>query len=261
MAPTTDFAPDPASLVLVTNDDGIDSPGLSALALELESRGFDVLVAAPATNMSGASAAIGPTDPHTPARRVAMPGLRGRAYAVQAPPAMIVIAALNGAFGPVPTAVASGVNAGVNIGRAILHSGTVGAALTGQNLGLPSLAVSVEVGGSRELAAACGVDAFIDILAMPRPTLANVNVPASATIDSERVSVRLAKFGAVTAAITSEVLDFQLTIDPSALDEPGTDGAALHAGQIAITRFSGFAGFDGGEAEVSLERVGSATTA
>ena len=257
---TSNFAPDSAPRVLVTNDDGIDSPGLSALALQLEARGFEVLVAAPTTNMSGASAAIGPTDPHTPARRVELAGLRGQAFAVQAPPAMIVIAALNGAFGAAPTAVASGVNAGVNIGRAILHSGTVGAALTGQNLGLPSIAISLEPGGSREVAAVCGVDVFVDILDRPRPTLANVNVPAGATIDSERVSVRLAKFGAVTAAITSEVLDFQLTIDPSALDEPGTDGAALHAGKIAITRFSGFAGFDGGEAEVSLERVGSNTT-
>ena len=256
---TSNFASGSAPLVLVTNDDGIESPGLSALALQLEARGFDVLVAAPATNMSGASAAIGPTDPHTPARRVVLDGLRGQAFAVHAPPAMIVIAALNGAFGAVPTAVASGVNAGLNIGRAILHSGTVGAALTGQNLGLPSIAVSLEPGGSREVAAECGVDVFVEIIDRPHPTLANVNVPVGATIDSERVSVRLAKFGAVTAAITSEVLDFQLTIDPSALDEPGTDGAALRAGKIAITRFSGFAGFDGGEAEVSLERVGSAT--
>ena len=259
--PTSSRASDSNPLVLVTNDDGIESPGLSALALQLESRGFAVIVAAPATNMSGASAAIGPTDPHTPARRVALPGLRGQAFAVHAPPAMIVIAALNGAFGAIPTAVASGVNAGVNIGRAILHSGTVGAALTGQNLGLPSVAVSLEPGGSREVAAECGVDVFVDILGAPRPTLANVNVPANATLNAERVIVRLARFGAVTAAITSEVLNFQLTIDPSALDEPGTDGAALHAGKIAITKFSGFAGFDGDEAEVSLERVGSATTA
>lgn len=247
--------------MLVTNDDGIESPGLRALVLHLEARGFATLIAAPATNMSGASAAIGPTDPHTPARRVELAGVRGRAFAIQAPPAMIVIAALNGAFGAVPTAVASGINAGLNIGRAILHSGTVGAALTGQNLGLPSLAVSLEPGGQWEVAAECGVDVFADLLDRPRPTLANVNVPANATVASERVAVRLSRFGAVTAAITSEVLDFQLTIDPSALVEPGTDGEALHSGKIAITRFNGFAGFDGTEAEVSLERVDSATPA
>src|SRR5829696_8698305 len=115
-------------LVLVTNDDGISSPGLLALARELEERGISVLVAAPATDMSGAAAAIGPVDPRVPARAVELDGLEGSAYEVDAPPAMIVVAAHNGAFGEVPTAVASGVNAGVNLGRAILHSGTVGAA-------------------------------------------------------------------------------------------------------------------------------------
>jgi 5'-nucleotidase len=244
-----------AHRVLVTNDDGIDSPGLTALAVELERRGFEVLIAAPATNMSGAAAAIGPSNPHTPARRTSVEGVSGPAFSIQAPPAMIVIAALNGAFGEAPTAVASGVNAGVNIGRAILHSGTVGAALTSQNLGLPAVAVSLEPNGSFELAARFGVDVFEEMVGTGKPMMANVNVPTIATTRTERTSTTLSKFGAVTAAITSEVLEFQLTIDPMALDEPGTDGAALRAGLVSVTRFYGFAGFEGPETEVALERV------
>jgi len=244
-----------APLVLVTNDDGIASPGLVALAHELEERGISVLVAAPATDMSGSAAAIGPVDPRVPAREVAIDGVEGAAYEVDAPPAMIVVAAHNGAFGAVPTAVASGVNAGVNIGRAILHSGTVGAALTGQNLGLPSIAVSVQTGGRFDVAAKVGVDVFQQLLWQDSARLANVNVPKNANGDSEPVPTKLAHFGAVTAAMVGNELNFQLTIDPAALDQPGTDGAAIRAGQVSVTWLKGFAGAQESEADVSLRAV------
>ena len=61
-----------------------------------------------------------------------LPGLDGvDSYVVAAHPAFIALAAADGAFGPAPEVVLSGVNLGANLGRAILHSGTVGAALTG----------------------------------------------------------------------------------------------------------------------------------
>ena len=65
---------------------------------------------------------------------------------MEAAPAFIVRAATAGAFGPVPHFVLSGVNRGANLGHAVLHSGTVGAALTAQTHGLPSLAASLEAG-------------------------------------------------------------------------------------------------------------------
>jgi len=242
-------------LVLVTNDDGVSSPGLVALAQELERRGFNVVIAAPATDLSGASAAIGPVDPQVPTRRVEVEGVKGPAFAVKAPPAMIVIAALGGAFGGIPTAVASGVNNGVNLGRAILHSGTVGAALTGQNLGLPSIAVSVQPGGDWSVAASVGGDVFEQVLATGTAAMANVNVPKGADASCTRVSTNLARFGAVTAAIIGDVLDFQLTIDPDALDDPGSDGAAVRAGHVSITWLTGFGAGIASEAEFSLRKV------
>src|SRR5699024_6883981 len=66
-----------------------------------------------------------------------------KVFAVDASPAYIVRAAIAGAFGPVPSAVLSGVNHGANLGHAVLHSGTVGAALTAATLGHPALAVSL----------------------------------------------------------------------------------------------------------------------
>jgi 5'-nucleotidase len=240
-------------VVLVTNDDGIDSPGIVALAVALEARGLTVVVAAPSINMSGAAAAIGPVDPRVPARRLPIDGVNGAAFAVAAPPAMIVVAALSGAFGPVPTAIASGVNAGVNLGRAILHSGTVGAALTGQNLGLPAMAVSAQSGGDWDVAASFGADALDRLLDRRSSMLANVNVPRAADASTPVVTTRLARFGAVKAAIIGDELDFQLTIDPDAFDEPGSDGAAVRDGQVSVTWLSGLAGFT----EAGLSEAGA----
>ena len=82
--------------VLVTNDDGIDSPGLHALAGAIIEIGWTPVVAAPASDFSAASAALGPLD--EPNRvsidQVDLPGLAGvTAHSVAAPPALIVILA------------------------------------------------------------------------------------------------------------------------------------------------------------------------
>src|SRR6185312_8366341 len=95
--------------ILVTNDDGIESPGLQALASAARAAGHEVVV-----------------------------------YAVPAAPAYIVILSTLGVFGPSPDLVLSGVNPGANAGRAVLHSGTVGAALTAVARGLHGMAVSLD---------------------------------------------------------------------------------------------------------------------
>ena len=117
--------------VLVTNDDGIAAPGLAALAAAVAALGHDVVVAAPATDHSGASSAIGPMGGPdgvavTPVELDAVPDVP--AFAVDAPPALIVIIGRLGAFGDAPDVVVSGINPGPNTGRSTLHSGTVGAA-------------------------------------------------------------------------------------------------------------------------------------
>src|SRR5262245_41834788 len=125
--------------VLCTNDDGINSPGLHALAHHLQRAGHDVLVAAPAEDLSGASASIGRlhADHRIEMSAVDVPGpnvLRG--YAISGPPGLAAMAACLGAFGDPPDVVVSGINSGLNTGHSVLHSGTVGAALTAQNFGL-----------------------------------------------------------------------------------------------------------------------------
>jgi 5'-nucleotidase len=226
-------------LVLVTNDDGIDSVGIRALATALERGGHDVVVAAPAVNVSGAAAAIGPIDPRVPVRKVELTGVTGDAFAVSAPPAMIVIAAINGAFGPKPVAVASGVNAGVNLGRAILHSGTVGAALTGHNLGLRAVAVSAQPGGDFDVAAEWGVALLQQIFDSDSARLANINVPRHADRSTRCLETRLASYGAVTAAMAGDALDFRLTIEPEAFAEEGTDAVAVRDSCVSVTWLTG----------------------
>ena len=142
---------------LITNDDGIASPGLCALARAAIDAGLDVVVAAPHEEASGSSAAITGSNTIAVTGRteassiriekrelVELPGVA--AYSVRAAPGLIALLAAHGAFGAAPDLVLSGINRGANVGRVILHSGTVGAALTGGVNDARGLAVSLEIG-------------------------------------------------------------------------------------------------------------------
>ena len=132
--------------VLVTNDDGVEAPGLLALTEAIAAAGHDVLVVAPSGERSGSGAAIGRLHRGGPiaCTEVHWPSLPGvPVYALDAPPAATVYAGFLGTFGPPPDAVASGVNPGLNYGHLVLHSGTVGAALTAATVGIPAVAVSI----------------------------------------------------------------------------------------------------------------------
>jgi 5'-nucleotidase len=132
--------------ILVTNDDGIDSTGLHVLALAMREHG-EVVVAAPDAEYSGASAALGALHLIRPeVHRVRLDGI-DEAWAVTGPPALCVMFARLGAFGGAFDLVVSGINPGANVGRAVYHSGTVGAALTARNGGISGVAVSQSVAG------------------------------------------------------------------------------------------------------------------
>ena len=139
--------------ILVTNDDGVDSPGIHALAAALVDDGHDVLVVAPTDDRSGAGASIGRLHgggPPPVERQVwdELPDLS--VHAIDAPPATAVFAACLGAFGDLPDLVASGINPGANTGHLVLHSGTVGATLTAAGYGIPGLAVSIDWSQTQE---------------------------------------------------------------------------------------------------------------
>lgn len=127
--------------ILVTNDDGILAPGILPLARAMTEHG-DVTVIAPDSEYSGAGAAIGAIwdrQPHV--TRHHLDGI-AEAWAVNGPPALAVMYARLGAFGPPFDLVVSGINPGANVGRSVYHSGTVGACLSGRNGGWPGVAVS-----------------------------------------------------------------------------------------------------------------------
>ncbi|KUI33528.1 5'/3'-nucleotidase SurE [Mycobacterium sp. IS-1496] len=233
-------------LALVTNDDGIDSPGLHTLVIAALEAGLDVIVAAPAEQASGASAALSAVrqDGHTIVEQRDLHDLDVQAWAVQAQPGHIVAAALNGWFDPRPDLVLSGINHGANVGRAVLHSGTVGAALTAKISDTRALAVSLDVAlhptGERYWKTAAGLLApVLDLLFdAPDGTVLSLNVPDRPAADLGPIRhARLARSGAVQTRV-EEVRDGGVRLgEVEVSDEPedDTDSALLDAGHPTLT--------------------------
>jgi 5'/3'-nucleotidase len=243
---------------LVTNDDGIDSPGLAALTRLAVAAGLDVVVAAPATQSSGASASITAVreEGRTVVQRRELPDHPDvPAWAVRAQPGHIVVSALSGWLDPAPELVLSGINHGANVGRVVLHSGTVGAILTAAVHDVRGLAVSLDVAlhptGERYWDAAD--DLFPQVLDLlleaPPATALSLNVPdRPRTEHRELRHARLAQFGVVQARV-DEVGDGGLRlgeIEVGAEPEEGTDGALLAAGHATLTALRSVAEDDGG---------------
>jgi 5'-nucleotidase len=235
--------------VLVTNDDGIESAGLHVLAAALCGAGYDVTVVAPDRDRSGIGAAIGlvNADQHLDVEKVEMPGCDGiPAYAIDGPPGLCVCAGRLGAFGDPPDIVVSGINPGCNTGRAILHSGTVGAALTAQSFGCSALAVSVAVSDPYrfDTAARLALDVLPMLLDAPPRSVLNLNVPALAYEDVPEVRwARLAAFGSVRAAIADSGaggLQFELRATGVAAP-PDSDQGLVDAGFASLTTIVGVA--------------------
>ena len=228
--------------VLITNDDGIDSPGLVALASAALEAGLEVTVAAPSWDSSGASASL--TGVRRDGRLLVeareLDGLDVPAFAVEAAPALIALTALRGGFGVVPELVLSGINRGRNTGHAVLHSGTVGAPLTGMNDGASGLAVSIDSSEVRhwDTAAAVAVPVIRWVDACRPPAVINLNVPDLPLDELAGIcEAPLAAVGAVQTSVT-DVTDgyVQLTFGELITEpEPGTDAHALAEGWAVVT--------------------------
>jgi 5'-nucleotidase len=232
--------------VLVTNDDGIDSEGLRLLAAAAAAAGLAVVVAAPAREASGSSAAmtVAQTNGRIVLHRRKLAGLdQVTAYAVEAVPAFIVFTAARGAFGFRPGLVLSGINLGPNTGRAVLHSGTVGAAMTAATVEVRSAAFSLDVrSGAGEprwdTAAAVAAQVIPALLDLPPGLVLNVNVP-NLPPDQLRGIRRghLAEFGAMHLTVVATGEDhLQVTTAESGNQaEPGSDSALLAGGYASVT--------------------------
>lgn len=232
--------------LLLTNDDGIDAPGLRMLARSLAEH-HDVVVVAPATDVSGSGTGMGPLDAARPTRldRRDLDGIE--AYAIGGPPGLAVLAACLGAFGRVPDVVVSGPNAGLNTGSSIIHSGTVGAALTGRTFGAKGVAFSVAPGDRWhwDTAAAIAASVVAWVIARDEPTTLNVNVPALPPDQIEGVRwADVDAFGHFSVATQSDdgtSLDLDVR-DRRSGSDPNSDTALCLAGHVTLTLLTPVAG-------------------
>lgn len=231
---------------LITNDDGLHSAGLRTLGQAALAAGYELVAAAPAWDSSGASASITAVaeDGKVPIERHEVEGLDGvPAFALEASPAFIVRTAVEGAFGPPPDVVLAGVNDGPNTGHSVLHSGTLGAALTAVTLGRTAVAFSLDVRSGPDHhwgTAEVVTEKVLRWLAGRggRPTALNVNVPNVVPRSVTGFArARLAPFGAVRTNVLARGEGF-VQIEYRDVDEraePGTDVALVAEGKVALT--------------------------
>lgn len=267
--------------ILVTNDDGIESVGLHHLARAMTEHG-DVTVVAPDREFSGASVAIGAIFDFVPeVTRRAIDGVP-EAWAVNGPPALCVMYARLGAFGPPFDLVVSGINPGANVGRSVYHSGTIGACLSARNGGWSGVAVSQSVAGI----AIEGQRTWTDVLGSQKwhvaaevasvfvggliaelpaePVVANLNVP---NVELDQIAGwEIGEVGKVPPRAMAGV-DLVPTADPDRfgldirwgdlVDLPDhTDGGLIERDRVAVTYLSRLDGehrADLGKAEAALD--------
>lgn len=237
--------------VLLTNDDGIEEPGLLEFALRLRADGHAVVVAAPSRDVSGSGTSVGTIvdGAHIPVTTTTMAGLPNvEAYTVDAPPALAVLASGLGALGPRPDVVAVGVNPGHNTGRGVLHSSTVGAALAASSVGLRAVAVSCGHGPKArpDIAAQIGTVAVRWLVERtPSKTVLNVNVPDLRACELQGVrAARLGAIGMFSLMFNRDEGGLRLSqvSNEARLAEghhPDTDATLIHRGFATVTPLHG----------------------
>jgi 5'/3'-nucleotidase len=233
---------------LITNDDGFDSAGLSALALRVAAAGVETVVAAPMHESSGSSAAITAvaTAGHvTIDQRRLADAAHVTAFAVSGSPALIALIATHDTFGFVPDVVLSGINRGANIGHAVMHSGTVGAAVTAAAAGCHAMAVSLDLPDAQtthaahhwSTAAQVCVRLLPQLMRQPTGTVLNVNVPDLPLEQLRGIRIaHLSGFGRVQVTETepgSGLIRISLEDHPQQV--PGSDGTLLAEGYATVT--------------------------
>jgi 5'-nucleotidase len=248
--------------ILVTNDDGVEAPGLRALARALVDAGHDVVVVAPDGERSGAGAGISRLHRSGPIgwTQVEWPDLPGVAvHALATLPAAAVYAGAQGGLGPPPDLVASGVNRGLNTGHLVLHSGTVGAALTAAVLGLPAVAVSVGWGDDEHWDTAAVLAArAVGWAAGAAGQVLNLNVPNVPL--AEVRGVRGARLAPFAEQWTTEISAGEVRLEYGGhRDEPDddTDLGVVRAGYASVTLLTGLTGDPADAAAAAIAAAGA----
>jgi 5'-nucleotidase len=236
-------------IILVTNDDGVNAPGLLALRRALADIGR-VEIFAPDRNWSAASRT---RTFHKPLRVDEVRLLDGRAgHVTNGTPSDCVSLALLGLLDETPDLIVSGINDGLNLGRDVSYSGTVAAAMEGVRAGVPAIAVSYDTLSDRtetpNYSAAAALSArlagfFLNEGEFPKGNVLNVNVPY---LPSERaLKVKITRLGGeaysnylVTGKDPQGRNYYWISGDPLTdvpPEETDTDIAAIAAGLVSIT--------------------------
>jgi 5'-nucleotidase len=229
--------------ILLTNDDGINAPGIKALWQNLNAIG-DVFVVAPSFEQSAMSQAI---TVHNPIRVDSYPiGINNVVgWSISGTPTDCVKLALETLLTEKPDIVISGVNSGSNLGSDVLYSGTVSAAIEGALHNIPSIAISLDKRKDADFlfSAKFSVKLIKKMLQekIPSNTLLNVNIPSNCNESDEEVAVT--KLG-----VRKYTNSFDKRQDPSGRNyywmggqitdsenKEDTDVFAVKSGKVSIT--------------------------
>ncbi len=224
--------------ILISNDDGVQAPGITRLAQVLSGIA-EITVVAPDRDRSGASNSLTLDVPLRASVR------EGGFISVEGTPTDCVHLAITGLLEHEPDMVVAGINAGANLGDDVLYSGTVAAATEGRFLGLPAIAISLVSSGAVHYDTAARVALYlVERLRMdplPADTILNVNVP-------DRIWEELAGFQATRLGHRHKSAPMVRGTDPRGRPiywvgppgegqdaGPGTDFHAVATGHVSIT--------------------------
>jgi 5'-nucleotidase len=247
----------PRKQILLTNDDGIRSPGLWAAAAALAPLGY-VTVVAPLNQWSGAGRSM-PYDSEGRIyeENVTVSGETWKVHAVAGTPAQAVQHGLVELMPAYPDLIVAGINYGENVGSGVTISGTVGAALEGASFGVPGLAVSLQVDSQYHLSHSTEIDFAAAgyfthkfarlLLSLPREAdvdVLKVEVPQRAT---PRTAWRVTRLSRTRYYLPQKPerrnlndlgkIPYQRQVEPERL-EPDSDVRALVDGVVSVTPLS-----------------------
>jgi 5'-nucleotidase len=225
-------------MILITNDDGVYSPGIQLLAKRLKAID-EVVIVAPDRERSAAGHSM------TLHRPLLIEQLRDGVYSVNGTPTDCVNIAVKGLLKETPKLVVSGINKGPNLGDDVTYSGTVAGAIEALILGIPSFSISLSARENFQFAEAAevGLQVARMVIAegLSKGTLLNVNVPNLAVPELKGTAItRLGK--RVYHQMTVERVDPRGKKyywigggEPEWEHEPGTDFDAIDRGMVSIT--------------------------
>ena len=225
--------------ILVTNDDGVQAPGIFALKQAMQTIG-EVEVIGPATNQSASG--------HKKTLRQDLPVAETQlrdgtpALAVTGSPADCIALAALGMIRWPASIVVSGINRGANMGQDITYSGTVTAALEAVIHGVPAVAISLnnqDADDVEDYQVAANIAAtivrYVLKKGLPPFTILNVNVPANGAVSAIRLTRQGVRIYNDELARADNIYQIVGPAPTGVTDEEGTDLWAVHNGYASVT--------------------------